>query len=176
MSQLRVRDAMPGDAAAINAIYNTYIVDSHVSFDTEPWSEERRASWIGDRIEHGYPVLVAVEDGVVVGAAWSGPWRDKAAYRTTVESTVVLAEGVTRQGIGTHLYGVLLDRLRAAGFLVAIAIIALPNDASVALHARLGYREVGVLHGVGVKGMRRHSTLIMECQLEARSAAVADGD
>lgn len=166
MNELRVRDATPGDVSAINAIYNSYIVDSHVSFDTEPWSDGQRARWLADRMERGYPVLVAVIDGVVVGAAWSGPWRDKAAYRTTVESTVVLTDGVTGRGIGTRLYGDLLDRLRAAGFLVAIAIIALPNDASVALHARLGYREVGVLEGVGLKGHRRHSTLIMECQLE----------
>ncbi|MFC2153185.1 GNAT family N-acetyltransferase [Actinomycetota bacterium] len=167
MSELRFRDAIPGDASAINAIYNTYIVDSHVSFDTEPWSDERRSAWLADRIELGYPVIVAVDDGDVAGAAWSGPWREKAAYRTTVESTIVLADSVTGRGIGTHLYGVLLDRLRAAGFLVAVAIIALPNDASIALHTRLGYREVGVLEGVGVKGQRRHSTLIMECQLEA---------
>ena len=167
MSEPRIRDAAPGDASAINAIYNTYIVDSHVSFDTEPWSDEQRTAWLADRIEHGYPVLVAVENGSVVGAAWSGPWREKAAYRTTVESTVVLAYGATGRRIGTRLYGALLDRLRAAGFLVAVAIIALPNDASIALHARLGYREVGVLDGVGVKGQRRHSTLIMECQLEA---------
>lgn len=167
MIESRVRDATPGDVSAINAIYNRYIVDSHVSFDTEPWSDEQRAEWLAARIGQGYPVLVAVDDGDVVGAAWSGPWRDKAAYRTTVESTVVLAEDVTGRGIGTRLYGDLLDRLRAGGFLVAIAIIALPNDASVALHARLGYREVGVLEGVGLKGDRRHSTLIMECQLEA---------
>ena len=167
MSELRIRDAAPGDASAINAIYNTFIVDSHVSFDTEPWSDEQRARWLADRTEHGYPVLVAVENGGIVGAAWSGPWRDKAAYRTTVESTVVLAEGATGKGLGSLLYGTLLDRLRAAGFLVAVAIIALPNDASVALHARLGYREVGILEGVGVKDQRRHSTLIMERQLEA---------
>lgn len=166
MSELHVRDATPGDAPAINAIYNTYIVDSHVSFDTEPWSDERRAGWLAERIDLGYPALVATERSHVVGAAWSGPWRDKAAYRATVESTIVLADEATGRGIGTLLYGALLDRLRAAGFLVAIAIIALPNDASVALHARLGYREVGVLDGVGVKGQRRHSTLIMECQLE----------
>jgi phosphinothricin acetyltransferase len=166
VSEPTIRDATSGDVPAVNAIYNSYIVDSHVSFDTEPWSDEQRASWLAARIEHGYPVLVAVDDGVVVGAAWSGPWRDKAAYRMTVESTIVLAEGATGRGIGTSLYGALLDRLRSAGFLVAIAIIALPNDASIALHARLGFREVGVLDGVGVKGQRRHSTLIMECQLE----------
>ena len=166
MREPTVRDATPGDVPAVNAIYNSYIVDSHVSFDTEPWSDEQRLSWLADRIDHGYPVLVAVDDGVVVGAAWSGPWRDKAAYRMTVESTIVLADGSTGRGIGTTLYGTLLDRLRSEGFLVAIAIIALPNDASVALHARFGFREVGVLDGVGVKGQRRHSTLIMECQLE----------
>lgn len=165
MNEVIVRDATPGDASALNDIYNTYIVDSHVSFDTRPWTEAERASWLAHRIEAGYPVLVAASQGSVVGAAWAGPWRDKAAYRSTVESTVVLASGAVGRGIGTELYSSLIEGLTDRGFLVAIAIIALPNEASIALHHKLGYRTVGVLEGVGVKGDARHSTMIMERQL-----------
>lgn len=162
MTDIVVRAATDDDVPALNAIYNEYIVDSHVSFDTEPWSDDARRTWLHGRTDDGYPVLVALVKDTVIGCAWSGPWRDKAAYRSSVETTVVLTEGTAGQGMGRRLYQELLHRLAAAGFHTAIAIIALPNDASVAFHANLGYREVGTLEEVGKKNNQLYATTIMQ--------------
>jgi phosphinothricin acetyltransferase len=166
VSDVEIRQASTDDIPAMNAIYNRYIVGSHVSFDTEPWTDAQRLSWFQRRVSAGYPVLVACRDSTVIGASWSGPWRDKAAYRSTAETTVVLAPEAFGEGVGTKLYAALLEALRAAQFHVAIGIVALPNDASVALHKKLGYREVGTLEGVGLKDGLRHSTMILEAQLD----------
>ena len=165
MTDLRIRSATAADVPAINAIYNEYIVDSHVSFDTEPWTDAQRLAWYQRRISDGYPVLVAVRDGSVVGAGWSGPWRDKAAYRRSVETTVVLAPGSSGAGIGSLLLGAVLVEVADAGFSLAIAIVALPNDGSVALHRKLGFTDVGVLEGVGFKDGAYHDTLILQKRL-----------
>ena len=166
MTDALIRPARAADIPAMNAIYNEYIVGSHVSFDTEPWTDDQRRAWFEGRVEAGYPVLVAEVDGSVVGTAWSGPWRDKAAYRGSVETTVVLAGRATGAGIGPDLLEALLAALSDAGFHTAIAIIALPNDGSIAVHRKLGYRDVGVLHGVGFKDDAYHDTKIMERSLE----------
>ncbi len=164
-----VRSATEADVPGLNDIYNAYIVGSHVSFDTEPWTEEQRRTWYRDRTSAGYPVLVAEAAGDVLGAAWSGPWRDKAAYRPTVETTVVLAGEATGAGLGTELLAALLADLTDRGFRSAIAVIALPNDASIAVHRKLGYREVGTLPGVGVKDGTAWDTTIMQRDLRSRS-------
>lgn len=149
----------------LNTIYNAYIVDSHVSFDTDPWSDEARLTWFRRRAEAGYPILVAERDGKVIGAAWSGPWRDKAAYRRSAETTVVLDRGAVGEGTGSTLLGRLVDELERAGFHTAIAIVALPNDASIAVHRKLGYREVGTLTDVGLKDGRHWDTMLMQRSL-----------
>ena len=161
-----IRPATGADVSAMNAIYNEYIVDSHVSFDLEPWSDEKRHEWFSSRVTAGYPFFVACEGDEVIGVAWAGPWRDKEAYRGSVESTVVLAPGSEGRGIGTTLYTTLLRALRSEGFHRAYAIIALPNDSSIALHLKLGYREIGVLEEAGFKDGKYHSTMLMELALE----------
>ena len=87
---------------------------------------------------------MAEAGGAVVGVAFSGPYRPKAAYDTSVETTVALAPTSVGRGVGRRLFGALLAELQAAGVHRAYSIVALPNDASVALHHRLGYRTVGV--------------------------------
>ena len=165
MAGVVIRAATEADVEAFNAIYNEYIVDSHVSFDTAPWTDEDRLEWLRRRHGDGYPVLVADRGGAIVGASWSGPWRDKAAYRGSVETTVVLAPGESGRGSGSMLYERLLDDLEAAGFHTAIAVIALPNDGSIALHRKFGYREVGVLDEVGYKDGAYHHTMLMQRRL-----------
>jgi phosphinothricin acetyltransferase len=157
-----IRPATDDDVPALNAIYNAYIVDSHVSFDTEPWTDDQRLAWLEQRVAEGYPVIVAEVEGSVMGAAWSGPWRDKAAYRGSVETTIVLAPDAGGAGVGTALMSSLLGSLAAGGFHAAIAVIALPNDASIGLHRKMGYRVVGVLDEVGHKDGAFHDTMIME--------------
>ncbi|MGI9666164.1 MAG: GNAT family N-acetyltransferase, partial [Acidimicrobiia bacterium] len=102
------------------------------------------------------------ENDAVIGCAWSGPWRDKAAYRGSAETTIVLAPGSEGQGAGARLYTALLDELTDRGFHTAIGVVALPNDASIALHRKLGFREVGALEDVGFKDGSFHSTMILQ--------------
>jgi phosphinothricin acetyltransferase len=166
VSDLAIRPATTGDARDINIIYNEFIVESHVSFDTAPWTDDERERWLASRIEDGYSVIVAADAAGVIGAAWSGPWRDKAAYRSSVETTIVLIPGSEGSGLGTTLYRALLADVVARSFHRAYAIIALPNDVSIGLHRKLGFTEVGVLDEVGHKVGEYHSTMLMELKLE----------
>ena len=166
MKDVVIRSAIEADVPSINSIYNEYIVDSHVSFDTEAWSDEERFAWFRDRVSRGYPVVVACDGDRVIGTSWSGPFRPKEAYQRSAETTVALAGGMSGRGIGTAMHTVLIDHLRTAGFHRAYAIIALPNDGSIALHAKLGYREVGVLGESGFKDGKFHSTMMMELALD----------
>ncbi len=159
-----IRDAGPADFERINHIYNWTIVDNHVSFDTEPWDLARRQAWWEARGDELH-CLVAEVDGVVAGVAYSSWYRLKVAYRSSVETTIVVDQGHLGRGIGTALLGALVDRLVASDLHRAVAIIALPNEASVALHRKLGYREVGTLTEVGHKGGRYHDTLLLERDL-----------
>ena len=167
MNHLVIRAIESQDMPRVNEIYNMYIVGSHVSFDTEAWADERRAAWLNAKMEAGYPVLVAEIDGLVVGAAWAGVWRDKDAYADSTETTVVFDSDFTGEGTGTVLYAQLIEELRTRGFHRAYAVIALPNDASIALHRKLGYTEIGVLDEVGYKGDQYVSTMLMERKLDA---------
>jgi len=145
-----IRDATEADLDAINEIYNWTIVDNHVSFDTEPFDTERRLAWWRAR-DPKLPCLVAEEDGRVVGVSYASWYRPKVAYRSSAETTIVLDESVWGRGVGSALLSALCDRLSQAGFHRAVAIVALPNDGSVALHHKLGFRTVGVLTEVGTK-------------------------
>ena len=167
MSDLAIRSATVDDAHDINIIYNEFIVESHVSFDTEPWTDDKREGWLSSRIENDYPVIVAADGAGVIGAAWSGPWRDKPAYRSSVETTIVLIPGSEGSGLGTTLYRRLLADVANRSFHRAYGIIALPNDASIALHRKFGFSEVGVLDEVGYKVGEFHSTMLMELKLDS---------
>jgi phosphinothricin acetyltransferase len=163
VTEPRIRRATADDLDDITRIYDRYIVDSHVSFDTEPWSRQRRLDWWEDH--QGHPrlvVLVADVDGAVAGAAYSSWYRPKAGYERSVETSVVLDPAVVGNGVGTRLYRALLDELEAAGTHRAYAVVALPNDASVALHHRLGFRDVGTEDECGWKLDRYWSTLTLE--------------
>lgn len=167
MIDVRIRPARASDLERINEIYDTVIVDSHISFDDEPWSMGRRRAWwerYGDTGPHR--VLVAELDGSVVGVTYSSAYRDKAGYRTTVETTVVVDPEFTGRGIGRRLLGALLDLLPGEGAHRAIAIIALPNDPSIKAHEAVGYRQVGMLHEVGHKHGRYWDTALLEKRLD----------
>ncbi len=163
-SAAHIRDATPADFARINEIYNWTIVDNHVSFDLEAWDLARRREWWNSRPDD-LDVLVAEWEGQVVGVAYSSYYRPKPAYRSSAETTIVLDTAYVRRGIGTALLGSLIGRVRARGFHRAIAIIALPNDASIALHHRLGYRSAGTLTEVGYKLGRHWDTTLLELDL-----------
>lgn len=160
--RLSIREAVESDVPAMNAIYNQYVVGSHVSFDTEAWSDEKRLDWFNERKDAGYPMFVAEQGTALAGVTWAGPWRRKEAYRLSAETTVVLRPDATGAGLGRVLYKTLLDRLIELGFHRAFAIIALPNDPSIHLHQALGFTELGVLDEAGFKDGRFVSTMLLE--------------
>jgi len=159
--EVTIRDATPDDFERINEVYNWTIVDNHVSFNTEPWDVERRQLWWDGRPDE-LDCLVAEHNGYIVGVTYSSFYRPKQAYRSTAETTIVLDTDYLNRGIGSRLLGALLDRLQERGFHRAVAIVALPNDASVVLHERLGFRIVGTLSDAGHKLGRYWDTMILE--------------
>ncbi len=145
-----IRPARPHDLAAVAAIYNVEVEGGVGTFDTEPKAPEHFAH----RLEPGAPgdvFLVADDAGTVVGFAYSGPFRPRPAYAGTRETSIYLASAARGRGVGRALYAALLGRLDEAGVHTAMAVVALPNDASEALHRSLGFERVGVLREVGHK-------------------------
>jgi phosphinothricin acetyltransferase len=147
---IRIRRARGEDAAAFAAIYAPHVTRGIASFEEQaPTPDEMRARIA--KLDGRFPWLVAEADGTVLGYAYADRFRDRTAYRWAVETTVYIAEGAQRRGVGRLLYARLLDILRAQGFTQAIAAISLPNDASVKLHELAGFRRAGVYRQVGRK-------------------------
>lgn len=151
---MQTRLAAPGDAAAIAAIYAPYVHQTTISFEEAPPSAEE----VARRIESGgplYPWLVAEGEGPagprVLGYAYAGPHRARAAYRWSVEVSVYVAAPAHRQGVGRRLYRDLLGLLEAQRFRRAIAGVTQPNPPSVGFHEALGFTLVGTYHDVGYK-------------------------
>ena len=146
-----IRDATTADAEAIAAIYNHYVTETIVTFEETPVSAGEIARRIDNVAAARLPWLVAENDGQIIGYAYSTPWRSRHGYRFAVEVTVYVADGKGGQGIGTRLYEQLFARLEAQKMKTAIGGIALPNDASVALHEKLGMQKVAHFEQVGIK-------------------------
>lgn len=152
MSEMRIRPAERGDLPRITEIYNYYVLNTPVTFDVEPYTVERREAWFAQcRAAGRYRLLVAEEDGVVTGYAGTTRFRPKAAYETTVETTVYCAPEAVGKGIGTRLYAALFETLRGEDIHRFVAVYALPNAAIDALHRRFGFRVVGVFSENGRK-------------------------
>ncbi len=141
--KVTVRPAAEQDLGQLNDIYNRYVVETHFTFDIEPMTIEARHEWFGHYDTTGrYRVLVGVSDATVIGYASSGRWRPKPAYETSVETSIYLAPDAVGRGIGTKLYEELFKQLQREDLHRAYAGIALPNQASIALHERVGFKRV----------------------------------
>jgi phosphinothricin acetyltransferase len=146
----KVRDASPLDAEACAAIYAPYVTGTAITFEIEPPSAREMAQRIADcQATHAW--LVLEDDGQVVGYAYAGPMKPRAAYRWSCEVSVYLELGRRRTGGGRALYEALFERLTERGFRTAIAGMTLPNDASVGLHTALGFEEIGTYRKIGWK-------------------------
>ena len=145
-----VRHVAISDAASICSIYNNYVLGSTATFETESVSESDMGNRIRTTTEK-YPWLVFENEGEVVGYAYATAWRQRAAYFNSVESTVYLREGFTGKGIGKQLYSELFHLLKRKNIHVVIGGIALPNDTSIFLHEKLGFKKVAHFKEVGLK-------------------------
>ncbi len=152
MENVTIRAATEADLARLTEIYNYYIINTPITFDLEPFSVEERQGWF---YEHGssgpHRLLVADVEGVVVGYVTSSLFRPKAAYQTSVETSIYLTQETKSQGIGTKLYFALFDILASEDVHRAYAGITLPNEASSAVHKKFGFQSVGIYHAVGRK-------------------------
>lgn len=146
----RIRLATPGDAEQIAAIYAPIVLDTPISFEMVPPDAAEIARRISSVLPRK-PWIVYVESGCVLGYAYAHTFRDRPAYRWTVETSVYVAAEARRRGVASGLYRELLDRLISQGFVTAVAGITLPNAASVALHKRFGFHPVGVVPRSGFK-------------------------
>jgi phosphinothricin acetyltransferase len=150
-TDLRVREVAPADAEALAAIYNHYVQHTLVTFEEEPVSSDVFALRVAAIRDKGLPYLVAEHHGEVIGYASASPWKERYGYRFSLECSVYVAPGRHRQGVGSALYRVLFPHLDALGKHALMGGIALPNDASVALHERFGMRKVAHFSEVGFK-------------------------
>lgn len=152
MKEIAIRPAEQGDLGALTDIYNHYVRETAVTFDVEPRTREQRQAWLDGFAATGrYRCLVAAQNGKAVGWASSHPYHERAAYETTVLTSIYLAPELTGQGIGRRLYTALFDALKDEDIHRAIGMISLPNEASIRLHHLLGFEQVGVYREVGRK-------------------------
>lgn len=147
-----IRTASEKDAVALARIYNHYIVHSVATFEIDEISAVEMARRIAAVADQSLPWLVAEDDaGSVVGYAYATRWKERAAYRHSVESTVYVDHAVHARGWGAKLYAALFEALEALSIHAVMGGITLPNPASVALHERMGMTKVAHFEQVGNK-------------------------
>lgn len=168
-TDVQVRAGTEGDLAALTEIYNHYIRETPVTFDIDPITPDDRRPWLLSHPEDGpHRLLVArsAQGGQVVGYATSSPYRPKAAYATSVETSIYLAPGAGGRGIGSLLYAALFEALADEDVHRAYAGVTLPNEASIRIHERFGFNQVGVFQEVGRKFGAYHDVAWLEKRLD----------
>jgi L-amino acid N-acyltransferase YncA len=138
------------DAQAIAEIYNYYVEHTTVTFDEIPLTAEEMALRI-ENIMNRYPWLVYEQESHILGYAYASGWRDRSAYRFSVESTIYLEKGQEKKGIGTLLYGKLIQELKQRSVHCIIGVISIPNPSSIRLHEKLGFEKVAHMKQTGYK-------------------------
>ncbi|MFG2354467.1 GNAT family N-acetyltransferase [Streptomyces sp. NPDC048521] len=153
-TEVQVRPGVEGDLEPLTALYNHYVRETAITFDTAVFTAEERRPWLLSHPEDGPHRLLVAADArsqEILGYATSSPYRPKPAYATSVETSVYVAPGAGRRGIGSLLYDALFKALADEDVHRAYAGIAQPNEASARLHARFGFRYVGTYREVGRK-------------------------
>lgn len=178
--EVQVRPGAEEDLQALTDLYNHYVRETPITFDLEPLSLEQRRHWLLSHPEDGpHRLLVAhgrKPDGTngLLGYATSSAFRPKAAYATSVETSVYCLPEAAGRGIGTLLYAALFDALRGEDLHRAYAGIAQPNEPSVRLHTRFGFRPLGVYREVGRKFGRYWDVAWYEKVLSPRLSAATE--
>jgi phosphinothricin acetyltransferase len=150
---LQIRPGEAGDLNRLVEIYNYYVTETHTTFDTDAFAVGARTQWFTQFAETGpHRLLVAEADDAILGYATSTVFKPRAAYNTSVETTVYVDNSRQGKGVGTQLYSQLINELiREDSVHRAYGGVALPNSGSAALHEKLGFKRVGSYHEVGFK-------------------------
>lgn len=145
-----IRPVKPADTQPITDIYNEYVRNSVITFETEPVTVDEMQKRISE-ISARFPYYVYETDGKVVGYCYAHTWKERAAYKHTLETTVYLHPQYQRKGIGKSLMERLIDECRREGYQALIACITEGNEASDLLHIKLGFKQVSHFEKVGMK-------------------------
>jgi phosphinothricin acetyltransferase len=164
MSDL-IRLAAPKDAQAILSIYEPYIINTAITFETETIPVEKFCDRMAG-IQSRFPWLVYERDGKIIGYAYASSYRERAAFAWDCECSVYVAEEAHRKGIATRLYIQLFEMLKTQGYYNVYAFITYPHDSSVQLHKKFGFDEVGIFHKTGYKMGRWWDLIVMEKALQ----------
>lgn len=165
MSDIAIRRAKAADLSALLDIYNYYVLNTPISFDIEPRTLAQRQEWL-EQFDRGgrQQCFTALMGDKPVGWACSAKFKEKAAYETSVETSVYCAPGYTGRGLGRKLYETLFESLQGEDIHRAYAGITLPNEASIALHVAMGFRPIGTQRQVGRKFGRFWDVALYERQ------------
>lgn len=164
-----IRDARLEDLAMILDIYNEVIATSTAIYNDDPLNPGEFAVWFQDRLAAGYPVLVAEENGAILGFASFGDFRPRPGFRFTVEHSVHLAPAARGKGIGSALVSALFPRAQALGKHSMLGAVDAANAGSIAFHEKLGFTQVGVLPQVGFKFGRWLDLVYMQKFIDGQS-------
>ena len=148
---MNIRNATLDDARAICSIYNYYVESTAVSFETVPVSEMEAQQRINDTINSGYLFCVGEVDGKIIGFYSTQAWNKRAAYATTAEESIYLDKNETGKGYGTQLFEHLLKQIDKTRIHTLIATITIPNENSVRLHEKFGFKQVSHIKEAGRK-------------------------
>jgi phosphinothricin acetyltransferase len=166
---MQIRDANTGDVEGIVAIYNDAVLNTTAIWNENAVDAANRAAWLAERQRVGYPVLVAVDDNqTVLGYASFGDWRAFDGYRHTVEHSVYVNKDRRGAGTGKALMMALIERARALGKHVMVAGIEAGNEASIQMHTKLGFEQVGLLKEVGTKFGRWLDLAFLQLTIDSR--------
>ena len=163
-----IRDAELADMPHCRAIYNYYVENSTVTFDEELLTHAQYRAKFTKAQKHGWPWIVAESPGgEILGFAYLSAYRDRSAYRFTVEDAIYLGPAATGKGIGRALLTELIQRAQAAGFREIVAVVADHGaEGSIALHEKLGFKEIGRMGRVGYKFDRWLGTIFLQRSLK----------
>jgi L-amino acid N-acyltransferase YncA len=166
--EFSIRDAVASDLPMIRAIYNHYVLNTVVTFDEQPISLRTLRQKFTNAKRLGMPYLVATSPtGQILGYANVYPWKEKAAYRFTVENSIYLGPASTGKGLGKALLGALIEKSKEAGLKEIIAVIADKGaEGSIALHKSFGFTDGGHMGKVGFKFDRWIGTVLMQKSLK----------
>ena len=158
-----IRDAEEADMEAVQAIYARHVLHGLATFEETPPSVEELLSRRASVLMSGLPYLVAELEGKIAGYAYATAYRPRPAYRFTIEDSVYVAEGLGGRGIGSALLGELIARCEKGPWRQMLAVVGNSgNEGSIALHKRMGFREVGILRSVGFKLGQWVDTVLMQ--------------